>query len=70
MTITIEIDDERKSELEALAAHTGQTLDEIVRDAVERKLRGYRFDRIRRRLAGYAEAAGFRSEREILDAIS
>lgn len=70
MTITIQIDEKRKAELEKFAAERGQSLNEIVQDALERTLRLYRFDKVRSGLEGYAQAAGYRSEDEILDDIS
>ncbi len=70
MTITVTLDEKLREELEELSTLTGQSLQEIVQDALERKLRLYRFEKVRSRLAGYAEAAGYTSEEEILDDIS
>ena len=69
-TLTIRIDDRLDAELRDVAARTGTGKSAFVRDAVRRQLAVARLERLRRRVAPFAEAHGWLTDEDVFDEIS
>jgi len=69
-SLTIRLDDDLEQELEAACAETGRSRGEIVRDALRRQLQLMRFERLRRQVLPFGEAAGWLTDEDVFAAIS
>lgn len=69
-TITIRINDELESELEKISSSTGESLSDIVREALKKHLLSKRFHELRKIALPYAEKAGFLTDEDVLRKIS
>ena len=69
-TLTIRIDDKLDADLRELAARTGTSKSELVREALRRQLAIARFEGLRQRLAPFAEARGWLTDEDVFEAIS
>ncbi len=68
--MTIRIDQATAETLDRLARETGRSRSEVVREALRRQLSVSRFDALRRRVAPLAEARGWLTDEDVLDAVS
>jgi len=64
-SLTIRLEDDLEQELEVVCAETGRSRGEIVRDALRRQLQLMRFERLRRQVLPFGEAAGWLSDEEL-----
>jgi predicted transcriptional regulator len=69
-TITLRLDGAVQARLARLAAATGRTRSEIVRDALERQLSIIEFDAARRRTRPFAERIGWLTDDDVFEALS
>jgi len=69
-TVTIRLDDRLQKELDRLCRQLGRTRSDVVRDALRRQLSLARFERNRRRLLPYAEAAGYLTDEDVFRDVS
>lgn len=69
-SLTIEIPDDSGQTLEELGRRQNRAAEDVARDILERALAVARLRQLREELQGRAEAAGFRNEDDVLDAIS
>jgi predicted transcriptional regulator len=69
-TVTIRLDDRLQKELDRLCRQLGRTRSDVVRDALRRQLSLTRFERNRRRLLPYAEAAGYLTDEDVFRDVS
>ncbi len=69
-TLTIELPDDFCQTLEELGRRQCRSAEDVAEDILERALAVARWRQNREQLQSRAEAAGFRSEDDILDAIS
>lgn len=68
--LTVRLDSEMERDLDELCAETGKSRSEIVREALRRQLMLLRFERHRRALIPYAEAAGYFTDEDVFRDIS
>jgi hypothetical protein len=69
-TVTITLENELEQWLQAYAQESGLSPDEAVRDFLKRQLAHYRFRKLQHEGEGYARAAGFESEEDLLNDLS
>ena len=69
-TLTIRIDDRLDAELREVAARTGTGKSTFVREAVRRQLAVARLERLRRRVAPFAEAHGWLTDEDVFEEVS
>jgi predicted transcriptional regulator len=69
-TITLRLDGAVQARLARLAAATGRTRSEIVREALERQLSIIEFDAARRRTRPFAERIGWLTDDDVFEALS
>ncbi len=69
-TLTIRIDDRLDAELRDVAALTGTGKSAFVREAVRRQLAIARLERLRRRVAPFAEAHGWLTDEDVFEEVS
>jgi len=69
-SLTIQLRDEAGETLEAIGRRQSRSPEEVARDILERALTVAELRQLREQSRPSAEAAGFRSEDDILDAIS
>ena len=69
-TLTIRIDDRMDAELRDVAARTGTGKSAFVREAVRRQLAIARLQRLRRRVAPFAEAHGWLTDEDVFREVS
>lgn len=69
-TITLRLDDAVQQRLARLAAATGRTRSDIVRDALERQLSIIEFDAARRRTRLFAERIDWLTDDHVFGAVS
>ena len=63
--LTLRLDPELERDLDALAAATGRTRSEIVREALRRRLAVLRFEQARRAVLPFAEARGYLTDEDV-----
>jgi predicted transcriptional regulator len=68
--VTIRLDEELERNLDELAAETGRTRSEVVRDALRRQVALAKFERARRLLVPFAEAAGYFTDEDVFRDVS
>lgn len=69
-TVTIRIDPELEEELDRVAARTGRSRSEVVRDALRRQLALAQFEGLRRRIMPLAEARGYLTDEDVFRDVS
>ena len=68
--LTIRLDPELQKQLDRLAARTGQSRSEIVREALRRQLAVSQFQELRKRMMPFAEAAGYLTDEDVFRDVS
>ena len=68
--LTIRLDPELEKQLDRLAARTGRSRSEIVREALRRQLAVSQFQELRRRMMPFAEAAGYLTDEDVFRDVS
>ena len=63
--LTLRLDSALERDLDTLAAATGQTRSEIVREALRRRVAVLRFERARRAVLPFAEARGYLTDEDV-----
>lgn len=69
-TITVRIDDELEAQLGRLAASTGRSKSELVREAIRRQVAITQFNELRRRAAPFAELQGWLTDEDVFRNVS
>ena len=69
-TVTIRLESALQSRLARIAAATGRTRSEIVREALERQLALIDFEAARRKTRPFAERAGWLTDEDVFGAVS
>jgi predicted transcriptional regulator len=69
-SITIRLDPGLSKLLDRLARQTGRTRSDIVREALQRQLSLFRFERLRRQVLPFAEARGYLTDEDIARDVS
>jgi predicted transcriptional regulator len=69
-TITIRLDQQTQDMLKRVARLSGRTRSEITRDALRRQLSLELFERLRERVAPFAEAQGLLTDEDVFTAVS
>lgn len=69
-TITLRLDGTVQQRLTRLAAATGRTRSDIVRDALERQLSIIEFNNARRRTRTFAERIGWLTDDDVFETVS
>ncbi|MFB3909766.1 MAG: CopG family ribbon-helix-helix protein [Candidatus Eisenbacteria bacterium] len=69
-SITIRLDPQLSRLLDRLAKETGRTRSDLVRDALQRQLRLFRFENLRRKTLPFAEARGYLTDEDIARDVS
>lgn len=68
--VTIRLDPDLERELEHVAASTGRSRSDVVRDALRRQLALLQFEQIRRRVVPFAEARGYLTDKDVFRDVS
>lgn len=68
--VTIRLDPELEKALNKVCKETGRTRSDVLRDAFKRQLAILQFEQLRRRVAPFAEAAGYLTDEDVFKAIS
>jgi len=68
--LTIRLDPELEKQLDRLAARTGRSRSEIVREALRRQLAVSQFQELRKRMMPLAEAAGYLTDEDVFRDVS
>lgn len=68
--LTIRLDRELERRLARLAARTGRSKSELAREALRRQLALAELDRLRRRVAPFAEARGYLTDEDVFRDVS
>ncbi|MDT8368787.1 MAG: ribbon-helix-helix protein, CopG family [Longimicrobiales bacterium] len=68
--LTIRLDPELEKQLDLLAARTGRSRSEIVREALRRQLAVSQFQELRKRMMPFAEAAGYLTDEDVFRDVS
>ena len=69
-TLTIRLDPELEKQLDRLAARTGRSRSEIVREALRRHLALSQLRELRSRMMPFAEAAGYLTDEDVFRDVS
>lgn len=69
-TLTIRVDDGLERQLSDLARQSGRNRSDIVRDALRRQLAIESFEQLRKRVAPFAEAAGYLTDEDVFRDVS
>ena len=68
--LTIRLDRELDRRLSRLAARTGRSKSELVREALRRQIALEELERLRRRVAPFAEARGYLTDEDVFRDVS
>ena len=68
--LTIRLDPELERELDRVAAATGRSRSDLVRDALRRQLALSQFEQLRRRIVPFAEARGYLTDEDVFRDVS
>lgn len=68
--LTIRLDRELERRLARLAARTGRSKSELAREALRRQLALAELDRLRQRVAPFAEARGYLTDEDVFRDVS
>jgi len=69
-TLTVDISEDRSAQIREICERRGCTLEEAVRDVLRRWVAVEQFRKDAKEVRRFAEAAGFRSEEDILESTS
>jgi predicted transcriptional regulator len=69
-TVTIRLDEALQKRLTQLSKSTGRTRSDLVREALERQLAVFEFERTRSRTRPFAERAGFLTDDDVFRVVS
>ncbi len=69
-TVTIRLDRELARQLAQVSRRLGRSRSDVVRDALRRQLALLQFEEIRRRVAPFAEAAGYLTDEDVFRDVS
>jgi predicted transcriptional regulator len=68
--VTIRLDRELARRLARISKRLGRSRSDVVRDAIRRQLALLQFEEVRRRVAPFAEAAGYLTDEDVLRDVS
>ncbi len=68
--VTIRLEPELQKLLDKVCKESGRTRSDVLRDALKRQLGILRFEKLRRQMMPFAEAAGYLTDEDIFKAIS
>jgi predicted transcriptional regulator len=68
--VTIRLEPETQKLLDKVCKASGRTRSDVLRDALKRQLAILRFQQLRRQVLPFAEAAGYLTDEDIIQAIS
>ncbi len=68
--LTIRLDAELERRLDQVAAGSGKTRSEIVREALRRQLALLQFEQLRERVMPFAEARGYLTDEDVFNDVS
>ena len=68
--LTLRLDPDLARDLDALAAATGRSRSDIVREALRRRVAVLRFEEARRAVLPFAEARGYLTDDDVFEDIS
>lgn len=68
--VTIRLDRELARRLARVSKRLGRSRSDVVRDAIRRQLALLQFEEVRRRVAPFAEAAGYLTDEDVLRDVS
>ena len=68
--LTIRLDRDLDRQLDRVAAATGRSRSDLVRDALRRQLALTQFEQLRRRLVPFAEARGYLTDEDVFRDVS
>ncbi len=68
--ITIRLDRELARRLARMSKRLGRSRSDVVRDALRRQLSLLQFEEVRRRIAPFAEAAGYLTDEDVFRDVS
>lgn len=68
--ITIRLDPDLERRIDQLAARSGKTRSEIVREALRRQLALLQFEQLRERVMPFAEARGYLTDEDVFHDVS
>ena len=69
-SVTIRLDSSVAEILDRLAEQSGRTRSDIVREALQRQLRLFEFDQLRRKTLPFAEARGYLTDEDVARDVS
>jgi predicted transcriptional regulator len=69
-TVTIRLDEALQKRLTQLSKSTGRTRSDLVREALERQLAVFEFEKARSRTRPFAERAGFLTDDDVFRVVS
>jgi predicted transcriptional regulator len=67
---TIRLDPDLERQLDRVAAATGRSRSDLVRDALRRQLALLQFEQLRRRIVPFAEARGYLTDEDVFREVS
>jgi predicted transcriptional regulator len=67
---TIRLDPDLERQLGRMAAATGRSRSDLVRDALRRQLALLQFEQLRRRIVPFAEARGYLTDEDVFRDVS
>lgn len=67
---TIRLDPDLERQLNRVAAATGRSRSDLVRDALRRQLALLQFEQLRRRIVPFAEARGYLTDEDVFRDVS
>jgi metal-responsive CopG/Arc/MetJ family transcriptional regulator len=70
MPVTIRLDEDLEQTLDEYCRETGRNRSDVVRDALRRQLRAFRFQQFRREFMPYAEAQGYLTDEDVFRDVS
>ncbi len=68
--LSVRLDSEMDALLSKLSKEEGKSKSEVARDALRRQLRLTQFDKLRQRVAPFAESRGYLTDEDLFEEIS
>jgi len=68
--VTVRLDRELARRLDRMSKRLGRSRSDVVRDALRRQLSLLQFEEVRRRIAPFAEAAGYLTDEDVFRDVS
>ena len=68
--VTVRLDRELARRLDQMSKRLGRSRSDVVRDALRRQLSLLQFEEVRRRIAPFAEAAGYLTDEDVFRDVS